>query len=205
MKRVPKKKSHSKPSSKSSGQIRIIAGTHRGRKLPVLDLEGLRPTTDRQKETLFNWLMGALQSAVCLDVFAGSGSLGIESLSRGAEKVIFIEKDKHAANQIEDNLRLLNIPQDKSQVCRGDALQTIAQQKTLGSLRFDVVFIDPPFNKNLVQATIEHISTHLTLEHGAYIYIEAERQHPVFELPENWKRVKEASSKQATAYLYQIQ
>ena len=98
-----------KQSNKSAakGNIRIIAGQHRGRKLPVLMADGLRPTTDRVKETVFNWLMPYIQDATCLDCFAGSGGLGFEALSRGAKSVTFIELNKAAAQQLKENKALL--------------------------------------------------------------------------------------------------
>src|SRR5699024_5826550 len=91
----------------ASGQIRIIGGLWRGRKLPVLNSEGLRPTTDRIKETLFNWLMFDVNERRCLDLFAGSGSLGFEALSRGASQVIMVEKDHQVAQQLSQNLARL--------------------------------------------------------------------------------------------------
>ena len=98
-------KQHNKKAK--SGSIRIIAGKHRGRKLPVLMAEGLRPTTDRVKETLFNWLMPYIHGSNCLDCFAGAGSLGFEALSRGATKVNLIELNKNAAKQLVANKQLL--------------------------------------------------------------------------------------------------
>ena len=91
----------------AKGEVRIIAGLWRGRKLPVLNAEGLRPTGDRVKETLFNWLMPYIHQAECLDGFAGSGSLGFEALSRQAKKVTFLELDKTVANQLKKNLQQL--------------------------------------------------------------------------------------------------
>ena len=93
--------------SKAMGEVRVIAGLWRGRKLPVLNAEGLRPTTDRVKETLFNWLMMDIANARCLDCFAGSGSLGIEALSRQAQAVVFLEKFATAAQQLKKNLTSL--------------------------------------------------------------------------------------------------
>jgi len=90
-----------------NGSIRIIGGKWRGRKLSVLDKQGLRPTTDRVKETLYNWLMPVIQSSVCLDCFSGSGSLGFEAASRGAQNVTLLEKDKQVANQLKKNKQLI--------------------------------------------------------------------------------------------------
>ena len=105
-----------KQANSSTGSIRIIGGSHRGRKLPVLNAEGLRPTTDRTKETLFNWLMMDVQGANCLDCFAGAGSLGFEALSRGAKSVTFMELDKPAAKQLQANATLLKYDQESARV-----------------------------------------------------------------------------------------
>ncbi|MDO4699052.1 MAG: 16S rRNA (guanine(966)-N(2))-methyltransferase RsmD, partial [Pasteurellaceae bacterium] len=98
------KKNRNSAPKQAMGEVRIIAGLWRGRKLPVLNAEGLRPTTDRVKETLFNWLMMDVAGSRCLDCFAGSGSLGIEALSRQAQAVVFLEKFANAANQLKKNL-----------------------------------------------------------------------------------------------------
>ncbi|MGL5584420.1 MAG: 16S rRNA (guanine(966)-N(2))-methyltransferase RsmD, partial [Plesiomonas sp.] len=90
---------------KSSGQIRIISGQWRGRKLPVPDSPGLRPTTDRVRETLFNWLAPVLHGARCLDCFAGSGALGLEALSRYADHVVLLEFERHVADTLQKNVR----------------------------------------------------------------------------------------------------
>ena len=97
---MPSNPSRTKPRSKSSGQVRIIGGSFRGRKLGVVDVDGLRPTGDRQRETLFNWLQARIAGSRCLDLFAGTGALGIEAVSRGAASVILIEKDVNAATSL---------------------------------------------------------------------------------------------------------
>ena len=125
----------------ASGQIRIIGGLWRGRKLPVLNSEGLRPTTDRIKETLFNWLMFDVNERRCLDLFAGSGSLGFEALSRGASQVVMVEKDHQVAQQLSQNLARL--PQAPATVVNTDAMRYLASSAT----PFDLVFLDPPFHQ----------------------------------------------------------
>lgn len=138
-----------KPQSASLGQIRIIGGKWRGRKLPVRDSEGLRPTTDRIKETLFNWLMPIIREARCLDCFAGSGSLGFEALSRFADSVTFIELDKQNAQLLTENKARLQ--SDNANIINGNSLEILGQNGT----PFDVVFIDPPFRKGLLSDTIQ--------------------------------------------------
>ena len=122
----------------TSGCIRIIAGKYRGRKLPVLMAEGLRPTTDRVKETLFNWLMPYIHGAIGLDCFAGAGSLGFEALSRGAAKVNLIELNKNAAKQLLANKQRLK--SNDIEICNANVLDFL---KTKTAIKFDLVFIDP--------------------------------------------------------------
>ena len=134
------KKSRKTQSTNSPGQIRIIGGQWRGRKLPVLNAEGLRPTTDRNKETLFNWLMPYINDARCLDVFAGSGGLGLEALSRYAAHCDFIELDKQAASQLKSNLTLLKANELASAtVHQGDALGIL---KGISQAPYDIIFVD---------------------------------------------------------------
>ena len=128
------------------GFIRLISGKWRGRKLVVKDKEGLRPTTDRTKETLFNWLMHDIRDANCLDCFSGSGSLSFEALSRYAQSATLLEQDKSIAEQLRENLKILKV--DNARVVETDSIHYLQQTATQA---FDIVFIDPPFYKNLVQ------------------------------------------------------
>lgn len=180
------------------GSIRIIGGEHRGRKLPVLNLEGLRPTTDRMKETLFNWLMMDVRGATCLDCFAGAGSLGFEALSRGANKAVFIELDKVAANQISSNITLLKYNKDKAEVLNGNALKVLQSV----SEPFDIIFVDPPFNKQLVQPCIDLLITKQLTKSGTLIYIEHEVGGAPLSLPDTWQVHKEKLAQQVHARVY---
>ena len=161
----------------AKGEVRIIAGLWRGRKLPVLNSEGLRPTGDRVKETLFNWLMPYIHQSECLDGFAGSGSLGFEALSRQAKKVICLELDKIVANQLKKNL-----PQNQP--------------------HFDVVFLDPPFHFNLAEQAISLLCENNWLKPNALIYVETEKDKPLI-TPENWTLVKEKTTGMVSYRLYQ--
>ncbi|XKM13293.1 16S rRNA (guanine(966)-N(2))-methyltransferase RsmD [Orbaceae bacterium ac157xtp] len=152
-----------------NGFIRIIGGKWRGRKLPVLNNAGIRPTTDRVKETLFNWLMPVIQQANCLDCFAGSGSLGLEAASRGASQVVLLEKNHAAASQIKKNIALLDTTQ--CQIHNTDTLTWLAKPATK---QYDIIFIDPPFNQNLANQTILLLEQNGWLKPEAYIYIETE-------------------------------
>jgi 16S rRNA (guanine966-N2)-methyltransferase len=189
-----------KVSKTKMGSIRIIGGEHRGRKLPVLDLDGLRPTTDRMKETLFNWLMMDVRGAICLDCFAGAGSLGFEALSRGAKQLVFIELNKAAANQIRSNAALLKYESDKTLVEHGDALKVIPSLNTAA----DIIFIDPPFNNNLVQATVDIIAKSDMAQADTLIYIEHEAALNSLLLPDNWQIHKEKLTQQVSARVFRV-
>ena len=178
------------------GSIRIIAGKYRGRKLPVLMAEGLRPTTDRVKETLFNWLMPYINEANCLDCFAGAGSLGFEALSRGAKKVSLIELNKAAIKQLLANKQLLK--SENVVVYNANVLEFL---KTPTPNKFDLVFIDPPFRQNLVSQTCELLENDWLTEQ-ALIYVEMEAEGNQ-QLPNNWQLLKEKIAGQVAYRLYQ--
>ena len=181
----------------SSGQIRIIGGKFRSRKLKVLDVEGLRPTTDRVKETVFNWLMPYTSNANVLDCYAGSGGLGFEALSRYAENVTFIELDNLAHRQLAENIKLLNA--DNTQLFNSNCLEVLP--KLTGS--YDLVFIDPPFRKDLASSTCHLLEELQLLADDAVIYLEVEKELTNLELPSNWQILKEKNFGQVTSYLLQ--
>lgn len=180
------------------GAIRIIAGKWRGRKLPVHDLQGLRPTTDRVKETLFNWLSPYLLHSQCLDLFTGSGSLSFEALSRGAKHVDMVELDQQAAKQLQNNLAALDCQQ--AQVHCQNALEFI---KRCGA-QYDLVFIDPPFRKDLLEPCLELLHNKELLKDQALIYIEREKEHTELSLPIKWQLLKSKHAGQVCFELYQL-
>ncbi len=179
-----------------TGSIRIIAGKHRGRKLPVLMAEGLRPTTDRIKETVFNWLMPYIQDANCLDCFAGAGSLGFEAVSRGAAKVTLIELNNSAAKQLQVNKQLLNA--DNALVANTNSLDFL---KSSAKEHYNLVFIDPPFREGLVTQTADLLNNGW-LANQALIYVEMEI-HSNQQLPSNWQLLKEKVAGQVAYQLFQ--
>lgn len=195
------KQSKKQTNNAAKGNIRIIAGKHRGRKLPVILAQGLRPTTDRVKETVFNWLMPYIQQANCLDCFAGSGSLGFEALSRGAAHVTMLELNKSAALQLQQNQRLLKA--DDVEIKQTDTLAFL-QDKTRNQVKpYDLVFVDPPFR----QALAEQVS--LLLNQGwlapqALIYVEMEADNNSQKLPLNWQLLKDKQAGQVKYQLYQL-
>jgi len=194
------KHQHAKNTRKTSstGSIRIIAGKYRGRKLPVLMSEGLRPTTDRIKETVFNWLMPYINDSHCLDCFAGAGSLGFEALSRGAEHLTLIELDKKAALQLSSNKTLLKA--DNVTIKQADVLHYL---KSNAPKPMDIVFIDPPFRKGLVEQTSALLAQGW-LAKDALIYLEMESEQSKINLPNNWLLLKEKTSGQVSYRLYQL-
>ncbi|MCW8329523.1 16S rRNA (guanine(966)-N(2))-methyltransferase RsmD [Photobacterium sp. SDRW27] len=185
------------PTTRREGFVRIISGRWRGRKLPVHDVEGLRPTTDRVKETVFNWLAPDIHEAKCLDLFTGSGSLSFEALSRGAHSVTMLELDKKAADQLEKNR--LTVGADNAKIHQTDSLAFLSQSGT----PHDIVFIDPPFRKNLLQEVITLLETNGWLAPHAIIYIEAEKELGDPDTPAHWHLHKEKTAGQVCYRLFE--
>ncbi|MCF2857299.1 16S rRNA (guanine(966)-N(2))-methyltransferase RsmD [Pseudoalteromonas sp. SMS1] len=186
-----------KPQHQSNGHIRIISGKFKGRKLPVKDVEGLRPTTDRVKETLFNWLMADIRGASVLDCFAGSGSLGLECLSRFAQDATFIELNKGAAEQIKTNTVTLGL--ENAAVFNTSALEFLKNNQNKQS--FDVIFLDPPFRKNLLSPCCDLLEQHQWLHENSLIYVEFEKETQP-EFPDKWQLLKEKQAGQVTCMLF---
>lgn len=206
-KHLSKKTLSGRGQGKSAGKIRIIAGKYKGRKLPVLMEEGLRPTTDRVKETVFNWLMPYIGQANCLDCFAGSGGLGFEALSRGAAQVTLVELNRAAAKQLLANKQLLKA--DNLTVVHSDALSFLKEdflkpELTASAAKpFDLVFLDPPFRKQLVEQAAQLLN-HCSLAEQALIYVEMEAESKQV-IPANWQLLKEKLAGQVIYQLYQYQ
>lgn len=179
-----------------SGQIRIIGGQWRGRKLPVPDSPGLRPTTDRVRETLFNWLAPHMVDARCLDCFAGSGALGLEALSRYAGSATLLEMERHVAQQLQKNLATLNAR--NAQVVNTNSLTFLAQAGT----PHDVVFIDPPFRKGLLEETLTLLENNGWLADDALIYVESEVENGLPPVPAHWDLHREKVAGQVAYRLY---
>ncbi|MGH1485253.1 MAG: 16S rRNA (guanine(966)-N(2))-methyltransferase RsmD [Cellvibrionaceae bacterium] len=182
----------------SAGQLRIIGGQWRGRKLPIANVDGLRPTGDRVRETLFNWLMGDINGSHCLDLFAGSGALGLESLSRGAKRLTMLEKNTVAARQLAEHCQHLNA--QNTQIIQEDALQWLEHQHQ-EKHAFDIVFIDPPFADNLWEQTLSRLINSELLAPKAIIYIEKPKGK-VFTTPPNWQLHREKQTGNTHYSLY---
>lgn len=159
-------------SGKNNNTLRIIGGEWRSRKLPIIDAPGLRPTPDRIRETLFNWLQGDIHGATCIDMFAGSGALGFEALSRGAKDVLFIEKNPACATQIKDNLALLNV---QVRVLQSDAL-SLLEYIEKPEKPFDLVFLDPPYRQGLITKSLTYLATENLIDSNSLIYLEHESE-----------------------------
>lgn len=185
---MPKKK----PVSKSTAALRIIGGQWRGRKLAIADIEGLRPTGDRLRETLFNWLQQDIRGARCLDCFAGSGALGFEALSRGAQSVTLIEKHPKAIASLRDHCQLLGVDTSQCDVVQGEMVSWLATAN-LAPASVDIVFIDPPFAADLWQAVFDALNQSQCLAEGALIYVEAPKNLSL-SLPAHWQIHREKTA-----------
>ncbi|MBX9705262.1 MAG: 16S rRNA (guanine(966)-N(2))-methyltransferase RsmD [Gammaproteobacteria bacterium] len=175
------------------GQIRIIGGKWRGRKLKVLDTPELRPTPNRIRETLFNWLMFDIKDAVCLDAFAGTGALGFEALSRGAQHVSFCELSSTIVEELNKNTVMLECAK----------AVTVLQQNFLTAnfnQQFDIIFLDPPFHQNLVTDCLERARQ--LLVPGGLVYVEAEAN---YQLAADFPILKSQKAGNVSYYLLQYQ
>lgn len=189
-------------SAKQSAQLRIIGGQWRGRKLPIASVDGLRPTGDRVRETLFNWLTADITDSRCLDLFAGSGALGFESLSRGAAQVTMLEKHPQACRMLKQHCQTLQTK--NATVLEQDCLswlQAIDQHTELMKGSIDIAFIDPPFALNLWQTTIDTLHHSKLLNNNALIYVETPRDH-ILNTPASWELHKEKRAGQVCYRLY---
>ena len=182
-------------------QVRIIGGRHRGRRLTFPAVADLRPTADRLRETLFNWLQGELPGARCLDLFAGSGALGFEALSRGAAYVELVERVPAVARQLRQNLARLE-DGDQARVIQRDALRWLQRPP---QTPFDLVFLDPPFKLDLLGTLSERLEAGGWLAPRAWIYMEQPSHRPWFDLPPGWHLHRRAQAGQANCRLIRRQ
>lgn len=174
-----------------AGRLRIVAGNWRSRVLEIADVPGLRPTPERVRETLFNWLAPRIRGARCLDAFAGTGALGFEALSRGAAKVTFVEKSRRAVRMLQMNVAKL--------AATGATIRNIDLLDFLRTARpksFDVVFLDPPFAENMLGTACERIAVAGILAENAVVYLEQNRNQPLPSLPAGWELLKDKTAGQ---------
>jgi len=178
--------------------VRIIGGAHRGRKLIFPSLPGLRPTADRVRETLFNWLQPLLPGADCLDLYAGSGALGLEAASRGAGRVVMLDRSAEVVDQLRENIGLLQL--DQVEAWQADALEWLAGSPS--SRPFDLVFLDPPFADDLLEQSCQLLDSAGWLNPEARIYLEMDAGHQLPELPERWRLLRRKKAGQVWYHLF---
>ena len=171
------------------GRLRIVAGKWRSRLLPVVDLPGLRPTSERVRETLFNWLSSTISGKRCLDLFAGTGALGFEALSRGAGSVTLVEQSRQAADGLRDCVQTLAA--DDARIECADALSFLRAGTVTG---YDLVFLDPPFADDLLEECCRMLQSKAWLKPNATIYIEQDKRQPSAPLPDGWQVEKEKTA-----------
>lgn len=176
------------------GEIRIIGGQWRGRKLKVPTVLGLRPTPDRVRETLFNWLSPLLQGAYCLDAFAGSGALGFEALSRGAAHVVMIDQSPLVVSSLKEQLAVFHSHHADIYQAKVPPLK-----KTLKP--FDIVFLDPPFKENILLSMCFYLEKEGLLASQSYIYLESPHALASKDLPANWRLLKSKKAGQVAFHL----
>jgi 16S rRNA (guanine966-N2)-methyltransferase len=185
--------------SGKQSQVRIIGGQWRGRKLTFTPTDGLRPTGDRIRETLFNWLAASITGAHCADLFAGSGALGLEALSRGAVHCDFVDCSSPALAQVSDHLKLLG-------ACGKGACHPVSALQFLqaASAPYDIVFIDPPFKLDLVESVCATLSQKQLLRENALVYIEMGATQPTPKVPPSWSLLREKHAGRVTYRLFTV-
>ncbi len=190
-------------SIKQRGDVRIISGSKRGSKIRVTEAPGLRPTGDRIREMLFAWLQDSIVGCRCLDMYAGSGALGFEAASRGAEQVVLLEKNRAAVGMLRENAQRVNF--ENVEIVAGDAtLPAAYRSPALSDAGFDLVFIDPPFAENLHQASIDVVEHHQLLSASAHVYVEIDKSHETLDLPGHWQLHRDKVAGQVRAQLYRV-
>lgn len=178
-------------------KLAIIAGEWRSRQLIFEDSPGLRPTSARFRETLFNWLQNDIISSQCLDLYAGSGALGFEAASRGAKSVVMVENNLQTCRLIKENIVKLSAQQIK--IIREDAFKFLAGDPT----QFNLVFLDPPFTKDLLIESCQWLEDNNWLTSSAKIYIEVESELSLNNIPANWHCLKNKNAGNVGYYLFE--
>lgn len=181
-----------------SGKLRIIGGSWRGRKLSIPPHPELRPTPDRVRETLFNWLAPYIRDANCLDLFSGSGALGLEALSRGATHVSLVDYSAAVCSQLNQNLQILGA--SNAQVERADVVTWLQNKQPPG---YDLVFLDPPYRQQLLEPCCELLVANNLLNKEAFIYVESAADETAPTVPGDWELHREKTAGQVRYQLYQ--
>jgi len=185
-------------SKRKLNTLRIIGGRWRRRLIHFPELPQLRPTHDRIRETLFNWLQPYIVGSCCLDLFAGSGALGFEALSRGAAKVTFVDSHPEVINHIYKTSQLFAIDSNKIEMVLGRCPdQTLAFRNS----PYDIVFLDPPFDTDRLDDIMFWLEAHHHLSNNALIYLEIEKRREIC-IPKQWQCIKEKSTKSIAYFLF---
>ena len=193
---TPKTESHAAGGRNS---VRIIGGGWRGRRITFPDVPGLRPTPDRVRETLFNWLQHDIAGARCLDLFAGSGALGLEALSRGAKELVFVEQSVAASRALQEQLARLGGER------RGQVVEMGATRYLRGAApAFDIVFLDPPFGRDALAEYIPLLDSGHWLKPGSQVYLENEKAGGAPLLPAHWELLKSKSAGEVGYHLARV-
>jgi 16S rRNA (guanine966-N2)-methyltransferase len=177
---LPRRKSAA--AARGSRRLRIIGGAWRSRRIEFAAATGVRPTADRIRETLFNWLQDIIAGARCLDLYAGSGALGFEALSRGARRAVMVDQDLRVVQQLQANVDLLGA--QNAEIVWSEALEYLAACR---SGPFDVVFIDPPFRDDVAGECCRRLEHYGLLACPAWIYLETDHRRPPPALPAQWR------------------
>lgn len=186
--------------SNKKGSVRIIGGAHRGRRIFFPSDTQIRPSLDQVRETVFNWLQFDIAGCRCLDLFAGSGAFGLEALSRGAEYVCFIDRDRSACIALQDNIDRLG-ESDKTNVLH----RHFNSQVPLKYGPFNRVFLDPPYDGHLLLSACDALQNNDCLESGTLVYIEVPRHFNFSDLPKSWECIKFKKSKRANYGLWRTE
>jgi len=181
----------------SENTVRIIGGQMRSRKVRFSDREGLRPSPDRVRETLFNWLQPVLGGARCLDLFAGSGVLGFEALSRGAASVVLVERHAQVLSCLREQVAALEL-QQYCQLHEADGLQWL---RSNAEQPFDIIFLDPPYRQSMLAESCELLADGDWVHSGTRIYLEAERELGEPQLPQGWTLLRSGQAGQSGYFL----
>lgn len=187
--------------NKARNRVRIIAGRLRGRMISFPDQTGLRPTGDRIRETLFSWLQPSLPGSHCLDMFAGSGVLGFEAISRGAADLLLLDKSPIVVRELQANCKLLGLSNVEVDCADATRVELLAG---LDSNPFDVVFIDPPFADGLHLAAVQALCKGNMLAEGALVAIECDKQQAAVPVPDHWELWREKQTGNVRLRLYRV-
>jgi 16S rRNA (guanine966-N2)-methyltransferase len=192
-----------KPEPGKRNSLRIVGGGWRGRRVHFPDSPGLRPTPDRVRETLFNWLQFAVAGTRCLDLFAGSGALGLEALSRGAREVVFVDEAAAVAHTLRAEIERLGAAPGaaaRARVIHGSAARYLA----MPAEPFDLIFLDPPFGQAALAQYVQLIQAGGWIKEGGWVYLEGERQAGAPALPAGWDLLRSKSAGEVGYHLARV-